>query len=92
MGRTISLTAARARTTMIAATTNPTKLQAKTPRRGTHANGGGASAVAGCSVMSDPLYGAEPTGPDGVDEGLVVTFVLVRVALGEVGDRLVERV
>src|SRR5215216_2237306 len=41
---------------------------------------------------SDAFVGFQPSGSDCLDEGLMIQFVLVGVALGEVGDRPVEPV
>lgn len=45
-----------------------------------------------CFVNSNAGNRLEPAGADGRTERLVVAFVLVCVALGEIGDRLVERI
>jgi hypothetical protein len=51
-----------------------------------------AGPLACASGSSDAFEGFQPPGSDGCHEFLVVALVLVGVALGEVGDRLVERV
>jgi hypothetical protein len=53
---------------------------------------GGCRASTPCPCRSDAVGRFEPPGPDRIDELLVVLLVLVGVALGEVGDRFVERV
>ena len=69
----------------------PTRLGALAPcRAGT--SGRRLSRRGSARCASDALERLEPAGADRFGERLVVPLVLVGVALGEVGDRLVEPV